>query len=248
MGLMPGKKRRAVPVALVLQHQEDTRPGLVGEYLEHAHVTLDVRRLDRGDSLPESLDPFALLVVLGGDMNVGEEATYPFLSGERELLAEALRREFPTLGICLGAQQLAAAAGGGVTERPTLQVGWYKLRYEHFDPIVAEFDRRAYVFQWRRYACVLPQDAVLIADDEEEPQIFRVGERAWGVQGHVEIDKAILWSWLDGEPEVADVAWPKGLKDLRKISRREFYRSAMTCGQLMHNFLLVTDARGDGGD
>jgi len=244
MGRVRDSSQDTRRTALILQHQEDDPPALVGEYLVHANFGLDVRRLDKGDPLPADLGAYALLVVLGGDMNVGEESSYPFLLDERELLAEALRLEFPTLGICLGAQQLAVAGEGGVIKRDTLQLGWFPVRYEHFDPFVEEFDRRTLYLQWRRHACRLSNDAVMIADHDGEAQIFRIGERAYGVQFHPEIDRELLWWWLDADPETAGASFPGGLKKLRKLSKRQFYRSALTCGQMMHNFLNVTGARG----
>ena len=93
-----------------------------------------MRRLDRADEVPTGLSGCDALVVLGGDMNVGEEADHPFLVAERELLSEALRTSVPTLGICLGAQQLAAAGGGEVVRRDTLALGWQAIAVHRDDP------------------------------------------------------------------------------------------------------------------
>ncbi len=106
---------------LVLQHEPASSAALVGEYLTEAGFELDVRHLGEGDATPAPDDLYdrGALIVLGGDMNVDEEHDHPFLVPERLLLAEAVRRGLPTLGICLGAQQLALATGGDVYRVPS---------------------------------------------------------------------------------------------------------------------------------
>ena len=94
---------------VVLQHESGAPAAILGDSLREAGFRLDVRRLCSGDEVPGSLAGHDALIVLGGEMNVGEEADYPFLAAEQELLGEAVRSGLPTLGICLGAQQLAAS-------------------------------------------------------------------------------------------------------------------------------------------
>src|SRR5690349_10139613 len=102
--------------ALVLTHVAHEGPGRIQGALERAGLAVDVRKLYAGDALPVSLDEHAALVVMGGPMGVSDagSARYPFLTAELELLGEAVRRDYPVLGMCLGAQLLAAAAGARV--------------------------------------------------------------------------------------------------------------------------------------
>lgn len=221
---------------LILQHQEDVPPALVGDFLGDIGRAARLHRL-WADGDPPDPGRFSAVIALGGDMNVGEEGQYPFLAAERRLIAAALEREQPFLGICLGAQLLAAAAGGGVRRRDEMQFGWHSLRILQPDPLVDGFDPLWHVFQWRDYACELPPEAALIADDGVEPQIFRIGPRAWGVQFHPEIDKPVLNGWVESAPATVEHGWPGGVKKFRKVTNRELYRTALLCGRLLTNFL-----------
>ncbi len=230
---------------VVLQHDAQRPPALIGEYLREARFELDVRRLDRGDALPDAgeLAGLAALVTLGGAQQVDDQKNHPFLAGERVLLAAALAGEVPTLGVGLGAQQLVLAAGGDVYARAELRLGWDPIEFSARDEFVFDVDPRPLVFSWRSYTCRLPGDALLLADTEAEPQIFRFGEVAWGVQFHPEIDRRLLLGWFDDEAALIERTYPGGLKTLRKMSKRELLRSGMLCGQLMANFLAAGRVR-----
>jgi len=228
---------------LILQKEDEAPPALIGEYLGDAGLKVDLRFLHRGDPVPEVLDDHAAVIALGGDMNVGEEEEYPFLVDERRVLEVALRDAVPVLGICLGAQQLATAAGGGVARRDKVEIGWYPLGTTQSDDLLVGIHPSTLVFHWRRYYCRLPQDAVALAMRDGEPQVFRLGDSAWGVQFHPEIDKRTVMGWLAADPQGAGAAWPQGLKKLKKFTKRELYRSALTCGLIMINFLEASGAR-----
>jgi GMP synthase (glutamine-hydrolysing) len=230
---------------LILQHDAQRPPALIGEYLRDARFELDVRRLDLGQPLPDSgeLTGFAALVTLGGALNVDDRGGHDFLADERELLKAALTREVPTLSVGLGAQQLVLAAGGDVYARAGLRLGWDPIEFSARDGFVGDIHPRPLVFSWRSHTCRLPDDALLLADTEAEPQIFRCGDVAWGVQFHPEIDRRLLDGWLDGGAGLIERTYPGGLKALRKMSRRELLRSAMLCGQLMANFLAAGKVR-----
>jgi GMP synthase (glutamine-hydrolysing) len=229
------------PLVTILQHEALAPPALIGRFLSEAGLRLDVRRLDRGDEVPSTISGSDALVVLGGDMNVGEEAEYPFLLAEQELLREALSAGVPTLGICLGAQQLATAAGGGVTRRETLGLGWHEIAVHRDDPLVDSLDRQTLVFQWRQYACRLPANAKLIASGEGDPQIFRVGDAAWGVQFHPEVTLEVLTSWIDDDPRSVERASRGGREGLLTECRRRLPASTALCGALVADFLAACD-------
>jgi len=228
---------------LILQHEESCPPGLIGDYLRDIGLPVDLRKLHEGDGLPETLSGHAAVVALGGDMNVGEEERFPFLLEERRVLETALRDEVPVLGVCLGAQQLAVAAGGSVRLRDEVEVGWYTIGTAQPDGLLVGIHRRDLVFHWRRYCCLPPQDAVVVAMRDGEPQVFRWGERAWGIQFHPEIDRQTVLGWIADDPETVDRVWRGGVKKLTKMTKRELYRSAVTCGTLMINFLEASGAR-----
>ncbi|CAN5420021.1 hypothetical protein BH09ACT12_BH09ACT12_33690 [soil metagenome] len=115
---------------LVVQHEETCPPALLGRWLLDAGLSLDVRRPDLGEALPDDLAGHDVLMVLGGSMDADDESGYPWLADTVELLRAAVRDGVPTLGVCLGHQLLARACGGIVARNPrgrqlgVLPMGW----------------------------------------------------------------------------------------------------------------------------
>ncbi|MGV9772133.1 type 1 glutamine amidotransferase [Streptosporangium sp. NPDC003464] len=186
---------------LAIQHEDGTGPGLIGERIATAGVTLDLRSPFRGDSLPPSLDGYEGLLVLGGTPGTYDVDLAPWLPHAGELLRGAVRDEVPTLGVCLGGQLLAAACGGEVAVAARPQVGLYGLHAHPAaadDPLFAGLPADAQAVQWHWDEITsLPPGAVPLLWDEDFPfQAFRLGPAAWGVQFHPEVllDSARAWA------------------------------------------------------
>jgi GMP synthase-like glutamine amidotransferase len=153
-----------------------------------------------GEQLPGMPPEFDGIVVFGGGMNVVDQERLPWLTGEIELLRDALAEGTPVLGICLGAQLLAAAAGGDVHRVDAPEIGWLaveRLAAGAGDPVIGALPERFTAFQWHSYACRLPPGAVELARSPVCPQAFALDGRAWGVQFHPEVTPDILLEWFD---------------------------------------------------
>ncbi len=185
----------------VLQHVGHEGPGLVEPALRSAGCSVEVVRLDLGEPVP-AIGSIDGLVVMGGPMSVHD--VDPWLAPERALLADAVGAGLPVLGICLGAQQLAAALGAEVAPGPEEEVGtgWVELTGPgRRDPVLGpEHSGLAGTglpcVHWHRETFTLPDGAVHLAATPSFPhQAFRVGERAYGLQFHVEVDSALADGW-----------------------------------------------------
>ena len=180
---------------IVIEHEAQVPVGEYGTWLP-PHTVL---RPSQGDVLPErAQEP---IVVLGGTMNAVADAQHPWLAPVRDLMADAVDREIPVLGICLGAQMLAVATGGdvvvgdpaglelGVTDIQLTDVAakdpLFRVMPERFQALSAHSDG------FRR----LPEHADLLAESDRYWQAFRVGTCAWGVQFHPEVDRATFDRW-----------------------------------------------------
>ena len=186
---------------LVIQHEDGTGPGLVGERLAAAGAVLDLRHPWRGDALPSNLSGHDALIVLGGSQAAYEGVDWwPTVLG---LLREAVRRDLPTLGICLGAQLLAVACGGEVRRATVSEVGLCTLRaYPNPDALFDALPDAARTVQWHWDELVtLPDGAVPLmrCDDGLPYQAYRMGSRVWAVQFHPEVLIADARRWAAGD-------------------------------------------------
>ena len=149
-----------------------------------------------GQALPAH-EEVAGAVVMGGPMNVDEAERFPALAAEREWLAEAVRRQMPVLGICLGAQLLARALGAEVRPGERAEIGFAEVVIsDSDDPLLGGLGPRAEALHWHGDVFDLPEGAEHLARSERtEVQAFRHGN-AWGVLFHPESDFALLEAWL----------------------------------------------------
>jgi GMP synthase (glutamine-hydrolysing) len=219
--------------ALVLTHVAHEGPGRVTNALERAGLVPDVRRLYAGDALPQSLEEHSVLVVMGGPMGVSDvgSARYPFLAPELELLEGAVRKELPVLGMCLGAQLLAAAAGArvypnvtGNPPKPTREVGWgavHFVRTPEQEPVLAGLDAAETVLHWHGDTFDLPPGATLLASTLLcENQMYRLGRRQFGLQFHVELRDSDVSAWIEADRDyVVGALGPEGPARITRDTR-----------------------------
>lgn len=173
--------------ALVVQHLDVEEPYEIGAALARRGVRTDV-------GLPDSLDGYDALVVMGGPMAAYADDGFPTRARELGLLRQALDRELPVLGVCLGAQLLAVAAGGGALEGGAgPEIGWGRVRVVGDDGLFAGLPSELTVLHWHGDTVELPPGATLLASSDRYPnQAFRLGPVAWGLQFHVEVDEVAV--------------------------------------------------------
>ncbi len=191
------------PTLLAIQHVPWEGPHRILD----ACGGLDVRTVKplAGQPLPAH-EEVAGAVVMGGPMNVDEVGRFPALAAEREWLAEAVRRDLPLLGVCLGAQLLARALGAEVRAGEGPEIGFAPVEVsDPEDPLLGRLAPSAEVLHWHGDVFELPDGATPLASSARtEHQAFRLGN-AWGVLFHPEADFALVEAWLT-VPEMIDEA------------------------------------------
>jgi GMP synthase (glutamine-hydrolysing) len=154
-------------------------------------------QLDAGGALPD-WRAFDLVVAMGGPMGAYEDEAFPWLVGERALLGAAASAGTPCLGVCLGAQLLAAAIGGRAFPGPAPEVGVFDVDLTaagRRDAVLSVLPRRFTVLQWHSDTFDLPDDAVVLASSAAYPrQAFR-WRNAFGLQFHAEVTPAMAEEW-----------------------------------------------------
>lgn len=149
-------------------------------------------------------DEADLVVVLGGPIGVYDADAYPFLAGEIECIRQRLKDDRPMLGICLGAQLMAAALGARVYPGPRgAEIGWAPITFsgsgdppQWLAPLVAD---GLTVFHWHGDTFDLPAGAESLARSERyEQQAFTVGQHSLALQFHPEVTAHGLERWYVG--------------------------------------------------
>jgi GMP synthase-like glutamine amidotransferase len=182
---------------LGLQHIACEHPGAFTELLGDYFAV----ELDEGEPLPDWRG-FDAIVAMGGPMSVNDEADHPWLVAEKALVRDAVEAGVPFLGVCLGSQLLASALGARVYANPAgSEVGLLPVERTAAglaDPVLGALAEPLVTLQWHGDTFDLPGGAELLATSPvARNQAFRVGERAYGVQFHLEVTEEQIGEWAD---------------------------------------------------
>ena len=239
---------------LVLQHLEREGPGLFAQEARARGWELVLCRLDLGEAPPPPQGG-DLLLVLGGPMGVADVGSpaYPWLEQEVILLRQVLEQSIPVIGVCLGAQLLALAGGGGACPLlqgepplPLREVGYGAITWmlqPSSEPLLAGLDPSELVLHWHGDRCLLPEGAELLASSLHcREQVFRLGPLAVGLQCHLEVEPAMLERWLieDGDYVVAALG-AGGPERIRADAHRWGERVASRGRRLIRNLFDQLD-------
>ncbi|MGD9701722.1 MAG: type 1 glutamine amidotransferase [Acidimicrobiia bacterium] len=185
--------------ALVVAHEDDGGPGLVGARLEERGVRLEVAQIargrDRGPDLLPALDGYDAVVSLGCTEAVFDRsAVGDWIDPELDLLRTAHDEGVPVLGICFGGQALAAALGSTVERSPAPEIGWFEL--ELTSAPVGPIATGPWMV-WHLDRFTVPPGAVELARTQLCSHAFRAG-RSVGLQFHPEVDADSVTRWALG--------------------------------------------------
>ncbi|GCD88542.1 type 1 glutamine amidotransferase [Nocardioides sp. LS1] len=208
------------PRILVIEHEDQCPPALVGDWLAAAGCELDVVRPYAGDEVP-ALEGYDAFLVLGGPMGANDDERHAWLPVVKERVRTAVASDLPTLGICLGHQLIAVALGGTVGPNPLgqqvglLGVAWTDAAAS--DPLLGPVATPRRGVQWNDdVVTALPDGATLLAaTGRGEVQAVRYAATVWGVQVHPEVDVSVLKPWADSD---------KGSHEARGIDQEALLR------------------------
>lgn len=158
----------------------------------------DIEKVNaQNDPVPTSPLGYDAVIILGGPMAVYDNLAY--LQKEQELIRNAIKNETPLLGICLGSQLIAQAAGGRVYKGKRKEIGWYNVYLtpaSSNDIFRGLTNKTIRIFQWHGDTYDLPANAKILAYSDLYPQAFRIGS-AVGIQFHFEVDEHLIQTWMN---------------------------------------------------
>jgi GMP synthase (glutamine-hydrolysing) len=154
---------------------------------------------------PRPASSYGAVMVFGGSMHPDQDEDFGWLAREVEFLARVLDDDVPVIGVCLGAQLLARAAGAAVGPASALEIGWHEVELTKAgleDPVLGTLAPRTEAFQWHSYTYELPESAIELARSDMCTQAFR-RRRAWGIQFHAEVTRSMIEAWaVEGADEL----------------------------------------------
>lgn len=180
-----------VPRVLVLQHADPEHPGLIADAVREIGGTLETVRGDLGQSVPESLDAYSGLIIMGGPQSVYEEDKFPYLRAEKMLAREAIDNNILLIGICLGSQIIADVLGSEVRPSGGVEIGWKDVTRSAeiaADPILSPLPQTFTPLHWHGDVYDLPNGAIPIGSSEMTPvQGFIYGTTTYALLFHLEM-------------------------------------------------------------
>jgi GMP synthase (glutamine-hydrolysing) len=219
--------------------------GVAASSLARAGADLVTANLPAGAELPP-LQDVSGVVTFGGTVNVDQVERHPYLGRIRRYTRDALEAGVPYLGICLGSQLLARALEVPVAPGPEREVGFERVSATpeaKEDRLLSFLGEDEMVLHWHEDTHDLPPGATLVATNDRVPvQAYRVGERAWGVQFHLEVDALELDWWLDVAEAAMDVeaVWGKSAARIRGEAREHMAAHEERGREIFRRFADVT--------
>ena len=233
--------------SLIVQHVAPEPATGITDAFDRARVDYDVRQVFRNDPLPEDASDYDGLVVMGGPMSAARDDGFPTRRAEIALVGDAVRRGIPVLGVCLGAQVLAASQGARVYLGDVgPEIGWGPIEIAPAasdDPLFSGLCDPLTVLHWHGDTYELPSGAVhLASSDRYRQQAFRIGDLAWGLQFHLEVDYPAIERFLAAfDDEV--VAAGTSAAIIRADTTRELPRLAPIRARVLDRFAQLIVSR-----
>lgn len=202
---------------LILQHQTPERAAYLRTWLTNKGIAYEIRNAGIGEDFPASIEPYSALAVMGGAMSAND----PLLSNRQAevLILQAVLKDIPVIGHCLGGQLMSRALGAVIGASPKPEIGWQPIKYAN-DPAVQHWfgdDPTPVVIQWHYDSFAVPAGATLLASSPACPnQAWAMGPHL-AMQFHIEMDQEKAQWWADDE----DPQWARARAQYDSVQDRE---------------------------
>ncbi len=182
------------PVA-IFRHARIEGPGYLGTFLTDQGVPWQLIRIDAGDALPQNMQAYSGMVLMGGPMSVND--ALPWISPLLGLIRDADQSDIPLLGHCLGGQLISKALGAEVSRNPVKEIGWGEVQVIQGAESADWFGSATgfEVFHWHGETFALPVGAkLLLVSSHCRHQAYALGKHL-ALQCHVEMTADMVRDW-----------------------------------------------------
>jgi GMP synthase (glutamine-hydrolysing) len=229
---------------LVFQHVPFEPLGTLDRRFKEAGFRIRYVNFHRDGDAQLQVERYHGLVVLGGPMSADQFDRFAHLAIEQDAIRRAIGLSMPVLGICLGAQLMAASLGGRTLRGTAVEYGWTPVESTsdgRADPLFRHFEGEERIFQWHSDTFTLPFGAVHLASSPScRYQAFRVGDCAYGLQFHLEADEALISRWLASRrasPELGGVAAAIDADETMRETSSYMPRASKLAGNVFDTFI-----------
>jgi GMP synthase-like glutamine amidotransferase len=182
------------PIA-IFRHAATEGPGYIATFLDERKIPWQLIRIDAGDAVPQSASAYSGLVFMGGPMSVNDDL--PWIAKVETLIRDAVAKDVPLLGHCLGGQLISKALGAVVSRNPVKEIGWGEVQVADNDIARSWFGgiQGFEAFHWHGETFSLPHGAThLLSSAYCANQAYAIGKHL-ALQCHVEMTAEMIAAW-----------------------------------------------------
>lgn len=183
----------------IIQHSAADAPAAILPILDRLGHHVSITRLDRGDAIPDEVD-HDVLMMFGGGISLTSQEPPPWVEPEKNLIRRYIDRDRHVLGICLGAQLIAAALGATVRRNREPEVGWHQVSKADGAAetgVVSSLPESLTAFHWHQDTFEIPSGGRrLFQSQATRNQAFAIGEQVFGFQFHFEADERTVRTFV----------------------------------------------------
>ena len=198
---------------IIFRHAATEGPGFFATFLDERNIPWQLVKIDAGEAVPESIERYSGMVLMGGPMSVNDDL--PWIAPLLMRIRDAVQRDIPLLGHCLGGQLISKALGGKVSHNPVKEIGWGEVATSENSEAGYWFGDQArfQVFHWHGETFTLPSGAThLLSSQYCRNQAYSIGKHL-AFQCHIEMTAEMVQSWCEaGSQEIRDAAASPGVQ------------------------------------
>ncbi|HZV63066.1 MAG TPA: type 1 glutamine amidotransferase [Methylophilaceae bacterium] len=197
---------------IIFRHAATEGPGFLATFLDERNIPWQLVKIDAGEAVPDSIESYSGMVLMGGPMSVNDDL--PWIAPLVMRIREAVQKDVPLLGHCLGGQLISKALGGEVRGNPVKEIGWGDVAVSDNSEARDWFgEARFQVFHWHGETFTLPSGAThLLSSHYCANQAYSIGKHL-ALQCHIEMTSEMVQSWCDaGSQEIRDATASPGVQ------------------------------------